>query len=71
VGSVPESNRLNSSILRRVIERGRVYISNATIGGTFVLRACFVNHRTTEADVAEIAPEVLAAADDLHGAHEP
>jgi hypothetical protein len=30
-----------------------------------VLRACFVNHRTTEADVTQIAPEVLAAADEV------
>jgi aromatic-L-amino-acid/L-tryptophan decarboxylase len=56
------ADRINAAILRRVIERGRVYLSNATIGGRFALRACFVNHRTTEADVGEIVPEVLAAA---------
>ena len=60
-----QGDRLNAAILRRVIERGRVYLSNATLGGAFVLRACFVNHRTTEADVAQIVPEVLAAADDV------
>ena len=42
-----------------------MYLSNATLGGRFVLRACFVNHRTTEADVAQIVPEVLAAADEV------
>jgi aromatic-L-amino-acid/L-tryptophan decarboxylase len=61
----PDGDRLNAAILRRVIERGRVYLSNATLGGGFVLRACFVNHRTTEADVAQIVPEVLAAADEV------
>jgi len=61
----PDSDRLNTAILKRVIERGRVYLSNATLGGRFVLRACFVNHRTTEADVAQIVPEVLAAADEV------
>ena len=61
----PDSDRLNAAILKRVIERGRVYLSNATLGGRFVLRACFVNHRTTEADVAQIVPEVLAAADEV------
>ena len=61
----PDSDRLNTAILTRVIERGRVYLSNATLGGRFVLRACFVNHRTTEADVAQIVPEVLAAADEV------
>jgi len=60
--SAAEGDQLNAAILKRVIERGRVYLSNATLGGRFALRACFVNHRTTEADVAQIAPEVLAAA---------
>jgi aromatic-L-amino-acid/L-tryptophan decarboxylase len=54
----------NQSILRRVNSRGRVYLSNATILGQFTLRACFVNHRTTEDDVRAIVSEVLAAADE-------
>ena len=45
-----------------VIARGRVYISNASIRGKFALRACFVNHRTTDADVDAVVQEVLAAA---------
>ena len=53
---------LNAAVLRRVIARGRVYLSNATVRGRFALRACFVNHRTSAADVALIVPEVLAAA---------
>jgi len=56
----------NKAILRRVVARGRVYISNATIGGQFVLRACFVNHRATEDDVRAIVSEVIAAADELN-----
>jgi aromatic-L-amino-acid/L-tryptophan decarboxylase len=57
-----ELNRVNAEILRRVdYERGRVYISNASIRGKFALRACFVNHRTTEADVRSVVSEVLAA----------
>jgi aromatic-L-amino-acid/L-tryptophan decarboxylase len=57
-----EADRFNEAILRRVIERGRVYLSNATLRGCFALRACFVNHRTTDEDVAQIVPEVLHAA---------
>jgi len=53
---------LNQAILKRVIERGRVYISNASIRGKFALRACFVNHRTADGDVDAVVPEVLAAA---------
>jgi aromatic-L-amino-acid decarboxylase len=52
-------------LLRRVNERRRVYLSNATIDGRFALRACFVNHRATDADVRAIISEVLAAANEL------
>jgi aromatic-L-amino-acid/L-tryptophan decarboxylase len=55
----------NEAILRRVIARGRVYLSNATINGQFALRACFVNHRTTSDDVCAIVDEVTTAADGL------
>ena len=53
----------NQAILGRVIERGRVYLSNATIRGQFALRACFVNHRTKKEDVLAIVSEVIAAAE--------
>jgi len=58
-------NQLNAAILRRVIERGHVYLSNAMIQGRFALRACFVNHRTRPEDAALIMPEVLQAARDV------
>jgi aromatic-L-amino-acid decarboxylase len=48
--------------LKAVTERGRVYISNASIHGRFALRACIVNHRSTERDVDAIVEEVLAVA---------
>jgi aromatic-L-amino-acid/L-tryptophan decarboxylase len=60
-------NRLNAAILKRLIERGRLYLSNASLEGRFALRACFVNHRTTDSDVAAIVPEVLAASRDVLG----
>src|SRR5689334_6063365 len=58
----------NAALLHRVIARGRVYISNATIKGQFCLRACFVNNRTYEADVHAIVSEVIAAADEIAAA---
>lgn len=58
-------DELNSAILRRVIDNGRVYLSNASVHGHFALRACFVNHRTQPADVAQIVPEVLEAAREI------
>jgi aromatic-L-amino-acid decarboxylase len=57
-----ELNRRNAAILKRVVQRGRVYLSNATLLGKFCLRACIVNHRTTAEDVDSVIPEVLAAA---------
>ena len=52
---------MNREILGGVIRRGRVYISNAIIDNKFALRACIVNHRTTEADVDEVIAETLTA----------
>lgn len=62
VSSETALNQLNASILQRTQKRGRVYLSNATLAGNFCLRACIVNHRTKDADVDAIVPEVLAAA---------
>jgi aromatic-L-amino-acid/L-tryptophan decarboxylase len=57
-----ELDRRNAAILRGILRRGRVYLSNASVRGAFALRACIVNHRSTEADIAAIVEEVLAAA---------
>jgi hypothetical protein len=58
-GDLDEFNR---SILETVNERGRIYISNATLSGTFALRACITNHRTTADDLDILVSEVRAAA---------
>jgi aromatic-L-amino-acid/L-tryptophan decarboxylase len=60
-----ELNRFNQALLKHVVQRGRVYLSNASLQGRFCLRACMVNHRTTDADVDSIIPEVLAAAKEI------
>jgi len=59
---------LNQAILQRIVRRGKVFLSNATIQGKFALRACFINHRTTPDDVASIVSDVLQAAAELSGA---
>jgi glutamate/tyrosine decarboxylase-like PLP-dependent enzyme len=56
-------NELNQRILHRINQRGRVYLSNATLNGNFALRACITNHRTTEADVSEVIAEVVRASE--------
>jgi aromatic-L-amino-acid decarboxylase len=66
-----ELNRFNAAVLRRVLARGRVYLSNANLAARFALRACIVNHRTTEPDIVAVVQEVLAAAGELSGGNEP
>lgn len=63
--SQDEANARNARILKRVNERGRVYLSNATLEERFALRACIVNHRTTELDVDSVISEVLTAASEI------
>jgi glutamate/tyrosine decarboxylase-like PLP-dependent enzyme len=60
-------NELNRTILDRVVRRRRVYLSNALLNGKFALRACIVNHRSTEEDVRLVVSEVLAAAEEVLG----
>jgi len=51
-------NQLNEALLHRLNASGEVYLSNAVVRGTFALRACIVNFRTTRADLAAI-PEIV------------
>ncbi|HEX5041406.1 MAG TPA: aminotransferase class V-fold PLP-dependent enzyme [Candidatus Polarisedimenticolaceae bacterium] len=55
----------NLRILQRIVRRGRVYLSNATVRGSFTLRACIVNHRSRPEDVDALVAETLAAAEEL------
>jgi len=54
------TDEVNRTILQRIVRRGKVFLSNASLSGNFALRACFVNHRTTTADVEQVVDEVLA-----------
>ena len=38
---------------------GELFVSNAVVGGRYLLRACIVNFHTTRADV-EAVPEIVA-----------
>lgn len=68
-GEVAESklDKLNFDILQRVVTRGNVYLSNATLQSRFCLRACITNHRTTDSDIDRVPVEVLAAAREVLG----
>jgi glutamate/tyrosine decarboxylase-like PLP-dependent enzyme len=60
-------NQINTALMKRIVRRGRVYLSNAVLQGKFCLRACVVNHLTKESDIDAVVPEVLAAAREVRG----
>jgi aromatic-L-amino-acid decarboxylase len=55
-------NRFNLALLKRIVARGKVYLSNAELKGRFCLRACIVNHLTKETDIDAVVSEVLEVA---------
>ena len=50
---------LNRELLDRLQRGGEAFVSNAIVGGRYVLRACIVNFHTGRADV-EALPEIVA-----------
>jgi glutamate/tyrosine decarboxylase-like PLP-dependent enzyme len=50
---------LNRELLDRLQRSGEAFVSNAVIGGRYVLRACIVNFHTQRADV-EALPDIVA-----------
>jgi aromatic-L-amino-acid decarboxylase len=56
----PELDRHNERLLAALQRDGRVYVSNARIGGQLALRACITNFRTTRGDVERLVEAVRA-----------
>jgi aromatic-L-amino-acid decarboxylase len=52
-------NRLNTELLSAIQDSGEAFLTNAVIRDRFLLRACIVNFRTSQADV-EAIPEIVA-----------
>jgi aromatic-L-amino-acid/L-tryptophan decarboxylase len=63
--SEEERNAFNLTLLKRLIRRGKVYMSNAELKGRFCLRVCIVNHMTKDSDIDAIVPEVLETAREI------
>lgn len=63
-------NRFNLALLKRIIARGRVYLSNAELQNKFCLRACIVNPLTKDSDIDGVVPEVLEAAQEVSAGRE-
>jgi aromatic-L-amino-acid/L-tryptophan decarboxylase len=49
---------LNEELLGQIKTGGELFVTNALVGGRFVLRACVVNFRTTDADAASVPATV-------------
>jgi glutamate/tyrosine decarboxylase-like PLP-dependent enzyme len=58
-------NKLNEALLTRIQKSGRAYPSNAVVRGTFLMRTCIVNFRTSEADVDALPRLVVEMGDAL------
>ncbi len=54
-------DRLNRAILDRIQRSGEAFVSNAVVGGRYLLRSCIVNFRTQRSDVVAL-PEIVARA---------
>jgi glutamate/tyrosine decarboxylase-like PLP-dependent enzyme len=52
-------NQLNRTVLQRIQQEGRIFLSNTTVRGAFLLRVCIVNFRTAAADL-DIVPDLVA-----------
>ena len=52
-------NKLNTALLERIQRGGEAFLTNAVIGGRFVLRACVVNFHSTPADAEAVAGIVV------------
>lgn len=52
-------DELNRALLDRIQSSGEVFVSNAVVGGRYLLRACIVNFNTKAEDV-DALPEIVA-----------
>lgn len=62
---------LNRAILDRIQKGGEAFLSNAVIGGRFVLRMCVVNFRTTLEDIQALPEIVVRTGRDLDSEMRP
>src|SRR5947209_2361529 len=49
-------NQLNAEVLTHLQRSGEAFLSNAVVRGTFLLRACVVNFRTSLEDIEALPP---------------
>jgi aromatic-L-amino-acid decarboxylase len=55
----------NTALVRRLQRDGHVWVASAVVDGAVAIRPCFVNFRTTDADVHALVDEVVAVGEQL------
>ena len=58
----PYLNALNEALMVAIQKSGKAYLSNAVVGGRFVLRTCITNFRTRAQDVEALPATIRAIA---------
>jgi aromatic-L-amino-acid decarboxylase len=64
-------NRLNTALLHHLQRSGEVFLSNAVVRGTFLLRACVVNFRTCLEDIEALPTIVMRIGKEVDTALRP
>src|SRR5579859_1731518 len=64
-------NRLNADLLIRLQSSGEAFLSNAVVRGTFLLRACVVNFRTSLEDIEALPVLVTRIGREVDSAMRP
>lgn len=64
-------DELNAALLDRLQMAGGAFVSNAVVGGRFLLRACIVNFRTTRPDLEALVASVKRVGRELDAAMRP
>jgi len=59
-------DKLNETLLNTLQKNGEVFVSNAIVNGKYCLRACIVNFRTSEKDIAEIIDIIVREGAKIH-----
>jgi glutamate/tyrosine decarboxylase-like PLP-dependent enzyme len=59
-------NELNKTLLAEVQRSGQAFVSNAIVDADYLLRACVVNFRTTEADIHGVVEIIAGIGRSLH-----
>jgi len=65
MGDEAALDALNEAVLHGIRPRGRVVTSSTRVRGSFAIRPCFINPRTTLADADALVDEVLAVGREL------